>query len=229
MYKILEDFPLYEINKDGHIRNRKRGTTVKPKLNSCGSNYIVVLYTTGGRFEATSKLKLRTVHRLVYSTFNSINYDDLLVFKFKDGNSLNYELDNLVYEDIHAERHINKFGGKYHIRLNPQYTLGGFDTLEQAKEALFFILDNINKYDNERIALNLARYKYLNKKKYRGVYDNFFRFSINDTWVSYKFIDEREATNFAIYAYSYKNLYKGNKQQFRRDIEDIINKKGALI
>ena len=96
----IKDYPNYEINMLGIIKNKKTGRVVKTfvnnhyyKVNLRDNNYVKSLY----------------LHRLLATTFIP-NPNDFPEVNHIDGNKLNYSLDNLEWCDSRQN--------KIHARLN---------------------------------------------------------------------------------------------------------------
>lgn len=64
MWKTLKDYPLYEINKFGQVKNKKTGHILKPKIDKYGY-YVLGLYYNKNKYYPT-------VHRLLAKTFITI-------------------------------------------------------------------------------------------------------------------------------------------------------------
>lgn len=86
---ILKDFPLYEVNRKGEIRNKKTKRIKKPQMDSWGYNQV-------GLSNGSKKTIHKTVHRLVAKTFLDSARDDLQVNHI-DGNKTNNSIDNLEF------------------------------------------------------------------------------------------------------------------------------------
>jgi hypothetical protein len=84
----IKDFPNYEINKFGVIKNKITKKTLKNILNTTGY-YMVNLYNEG-------KKKAIYIHRLVGITFLS-NPKNLPEINHIDGNKLNNNIENLEW------------------------------------------------------------------------------------------------------------------------------------
>lgn len=63
-YIKIKDFPMYEINKEGIVRNIKTGRIIKPNMDSKGFYYRVALVKNRG--EKTTTI---TLHRLIALAF----------------------------------------------------------------------------------------------------------------------------------------------------------------
>lgn len=86
----LKDFPLYEVNQYGEIRNRKTKHIKKPHKDNWG--YHQVKLSQGKRNSACSK----TVHRLVADTFYDGDHSGLQVNHI-DGDKTNNHITNLEF------------------------------------------------------------------------------------------------------------------------------------
>ena len=112
----LEEFPIYEINQYGDIRNKRTGHIKKPSVDKWG--YHQVHLSKGIHGKSHSK----TVHRLVATTFYDGDHSNLQVNHI-DGNKQNNFIANLELvtgsENVkHAyDTHIRKpSGGRGPIR-----------------------------------------------------------------------------------------------------------------
>ena len=85
-WKVIEDFPTYEISNHGRIRNRKTGRILKTNINDKG--YEIVCIRKDNR-QYTKK-----IHKLVADAFCEKYYDDTEVTHM-DFNRLNNRSDNL--------------------------------------------------------------------------------------------------------------------------------------
>ena len=109
MWKKIKNFPNYEINETGEIKNIKRNKLLKPTSNKAGKGYLYVsLYNNG-------KHKRFFVHRLVAICFipNVLNKPYV---NHKDGNTINNSVDNLEwvtsYENVrHASLELKVMKG----------------------------------------------------------------------------------------------------------------------
>lgn len=86
MYKIIEGFENYSIDKNGNIKNNKSGRILKSRLNARG--YIDIALCIKG------KSKTLLVHRLVASAYVE-NYSEALQVNHKDGDRQNNNFSNL--------------------------------------------------------------------------------------------------------------------------------------
>lgn len=89
-WKTIEEFPIYEINKYGDIRNRRTLHVKKPRIDDWG--YLQVSLNKGVHGRCHSK----TVHRLVAKTFIEGDHSGLQVNHI-DGNKLNNHVSNLEF------------------------------------------------------------------------------------------------------------------------------------
>lgn len=85
-WKILKDFPFYELSNYGRLRN-KHGRILKPRLQNSGY-YFYSLYDGRGRKHQTQV----TVHKLVYLTFIGDSNGDI---NHIDGDKSNNHVSNL--------------------------------------------------------------------------------------------------------------------------------------
>lgn len=87
IYKIIEEFPNYEVSNLGNVRNKKTGRILKHTKTKHGY-YTVQLYKNG---QGRSQL----IHRIVMTTFNPIDGMENLHVDHIDFNPGNNCLDNL--------------------------------------------------------------------------------------------------------------------------------------
>jgi hypothetical protein len=88
MWKIITDFPNYEVSTKGEVRNRNRGVILKTSLDICGYE-VLQLYKEGKRW-------YKRVHRLVAEAYLS-NPENLPEVNHKDANKTNNETVNLEW------------------------------------------------------------------------------------------------------------------------------------
>ena len=90
----LEDYPEYEINRDGQLRSMKTGTILSQQKNSSNGAVYRTLEDKNG------KKKTKRIDELVAKTFmcndGSHSYADLIHL---DGNAENCSLDNIAWDD----------------------------------------------------------------------------------------------------------------------------------
>lgn len=89
IYKIIEEFPNYEISNLGNVRNKKTKRVLKPSKDARGYCR-VVLYKDG-------MPNTRKVHRLVMITFKPVEEMENLQVDHVDFNPENNCLDNLQW------------------------------------------------------------------------------------------------------------------------------------
>lgn len=87
MYKTIEEFPNYEINEMGEVRNKKRGNILKWNIKKTGYAQV--------RLSKDGKQYARLVHRLLLMTHKPVENMDELQVNHIDENKLNNTLDNL--------------------------------------------------------------------------------------------------------------------------------------
>ena len=90
IWKAIEDYPNYEVSNLGNVRNKKTKKVLKPaKLNT---GYLQVRIK-----DSTGVYRGRYVHRLVITTFCSVENMDNLDCNHRDENKENNQLDNLEW------------------------------------------------------------------------------------------------------------------------------------
>ena len=90
IWKPVKDFPIYEVNQYGEIRNRRTLHIKKPREDSWGYNQVGLSKGVHGKTHS------KTVHRIVANAFIEGNHDDLQVNHI-DGNKKNNHIDNLEF------------------------------------------------------------------------------------------------------------------------------------
>ena len=88
MYKVLDDYPLYEINEFGVVRNRNTHYVTSQRMNRNGYLYVQLLHE--------GKNHMCLVHRLVAETFIP-NPDGLPLVNHIDECSVHNSVDNLEW------------------------------------------------------------------------------------------------------------------------------------
>jgi hypothetical protein len=168
-YKIIKDFPNYEVSSFGNIRNKKTGRILKPGITTHGY-YKVILYKDRISFN-------KTIHKLVGESFLPNPYNKQCVDHI-DNNKLNNNISNLRYctqqencmnRKIGSKNTSNYKGISYDnqrnkwragIKINgKEYNLGRFDKIEDAinarvKKAKEIFGDYINSCEKE-VTINL--------------------------------------------------------------------------
>lgn len=88
-YRIIKDFPDYEVSNLGRVRNIKTGKILSPGVDR---GYMIICLCKGG------EKKMCKIHRLVAEAFlpNHNNYPEV---NHKDENKLNNNVDNLEWCD----------------------------------------------------------------------------------------------------------------------------------
>jgi len=101
-YVTIKNYPNYEINKLGLIRNKKNNKILKPFINSC--YYRVNLYLS------KTEKKLCQLHRILAEVFIE-NPENKKEVNHIDGNKLNNSLDNLEWVTrVENALHSYKYG-----------------------------------------------------------------------------------------------------------------------
>ena len=88
IWKTIEEFPIYEINQYGVIRNKRTGHIKKPRKDAWGYQQVGLSKGVHGKTHS------KTVHRLVANTFYDGDHSDLQVNHI-DGNKTNNFIGNL--------------------------------------------------------------------------------------------------------------------------------------
>ena len=89
-WRTHKELPIYEVSKNGEIRNKKTGKILKKTVNENG--YEVVSLSDG------TKRYTKRVHRLVAETFDDSGIDRSgLDVVHRDGNKLKNDLNNLMW------------------------------------------------------------------------------------------------------------------------------------
>ena len=141
MFKVIANFPRYQIGVDGSIINTETGRILKQQL-SRG-------YSTIQLYDSEGKPKKFRVHQLVAQTFipNHLNRSEV---NHKDGVKTNNHVGNLEWvtpkeNDIHAKTYLHqtktagKYKGQQHTKAkrfelrkgSEKYTLYGYSELER--------------------------------------------------------------------------------------------------
>lgn len=91
MFKTIEHYPNYEIDINGHVRNKTTGHSIK-WINNGKGYFTVKLYNNN-----TPKGRLCLVHRLVLSTHDVFIPNGDLDVNHIDGNKSNNHINNLEW------------------------------------------------------------------------------------------------------------------------------------
>lgn len=168
-YRIIKDFPNYEVSNFGNVRNVQTGNILK--YGSCyGGYYCVKLYKDGNKF-------MKKVHRLIATSFIQNPYNKNCVDHI-DGNRRNNNINNLRFvstqencmnrkkSSLNSSNHkgvnFQKKNNKWCARITKngiRLHLGYFDNIEDAvnarvKKAKELYGDYINSCEKE-ITINL--------------------------------------------------------------------------
>ena len=87
-FVTIKDYPNYEINRLGQIRNIEKGNILKPHVNRLNNFKSVKLYRGYNDFDC------KYIHNVMVETFYNIMYDKWYVV-FKDDDPSNINLSNL--------------------------------------------------------------------------------------------------------------------------------------
>ena len=93
IWKVVDNFPNYEISNLGRIRSKKNGI-LKPQKTSNG--YLSIILYARQKF-APTLVKSARIHRLVLHAFNPIENEDKMQVDHLDFNRANNELSNLKW------------------------------------------------------------------------------------------------------------------------------------
>lgn len=93
IWKVVDDFPNYEISNFGRIRSKKHGI-LKPQKTSSG--YMTIILYARQKF-APTLVKSARIHRLVLHAFNPIDNEDKMQVDHLDYNRANNKLSNLKW------------------------------------------------------------------------------------------------------------------------------------
>ena len=180
-FKIIKDFPNYEVSNFGNVKNNKTGKVLKPGINSHGY-YYVILCSDGNRYN-------KRIHKLVAEYFIANPYNKQCVDHI-DNDRLNNNINNLRwasyqensmnsklncnntsnYKGISYDKRANRWRARIHINGKEKH-LGRFDNIEdavnarvkKAKEVYGEFMNkcekeiniNINIPDNTKVNLNI--------------------------------------------------------------------------
>jgi hypothetical protein len=150
IWRIISDFPNYEISNLGNIKNISTGCNLKFSIvkPSKSSNKKHKIYN-GVKLVNNKINKNKLVHRLVATTFIP-NPDKKMYVDHIDGNTINNVVSNLrwatasenrancVQSNVLKHKGISKVGTKYRARIqvdDKRKCLGLFETIEQAFDA----------------------------------------------------------------------------------------------
>lgn len=89
MWKIVEEFPNYEVSKDGIVRNRKTLRELAVHTNKPGYSFC--------RLSKNGKVSNVSLHRIVLCTWDKRENMEEMVVNHKDGNKKNNNLENLQW------------------------------------------------------------------------------------------------------------------------------------
>ena len=114
-WRVIEEFPNYEVSDCGQVRNKKTGHILKQPINPYGYYYLNLC--------KNGKPQTFRVHRLVAEAFIP-NPNNLPLINHKDENKLNNNVDNLEWCDY---LYNNTYGEGFKSRCHKieQYDLNG--------------------------------------------------------------------------------------------------------
>ena len=163
-YKIIKDFPNYEVSNLGRVRNSKTGRVLKPQI--CTHGYYHVMLCSDGNVY-TKKIHTLVGESFIPNPFNKKCIDHI------DNNRLNNNFSNLRYctqqencmnsklsskntsnfKGVYFSKKINKWMSQITINGKNKY-LGRFDNIEDAvncrvKKAQELFGEYINKCEKE--------------------------------------------------------------------------------
>jgi hypothetical protein len=145
IWKIIEDFPNYEVSTFGNIKNTTTNKILKPSLNSSGYNRCTLI----NNFKKT----ISTIHRVVAETFIQ-NPENKPTVNHKDRNRINNKLENLEWA-THLEQNLHKTKSTkirghalkvLRICNKTNVTLEIYNSLKEASE--WVINNNLSKIKN---------------------------------------------------------------------------------
>ena len=93
IWKVVEDFPNYEVSNMGRIRSKKNGI-LKPQKTIYG--YLTIMLYSKQKFGATL-VKNASIHRLILHAFNPTDNEENLQVNHIDHNRANNKISNLEW------------------------------------------------------------------------------------------------------------------------------------
>lgn len=87
-WKLIEDYPNYEVSDMGRVRNTKTGRVLRPGRDKCGYRYVLLC--------KEGKSKIFRVHRLVANAF-ILNLENKPYINHINGDKTDNRLDNLEW------------------------------------------------------------------------------------------------------------------------------------
>lgn len=154
-FMTIPGFPLYEINLESVIRNKKTGQIKKQYIGSTG------YFMTTLHGNASKKGKPQRVHRLLASAFIP-NPNNLPCINHKDGNKLNNGINNLEWCD-----HLRNMQHAFKIGLaNNTGKRNGMSKLDDTQVRLIkrMLIEGISQYKIARIIGGISRSAVMNIK-----------------------------------------------------------------
>lgn len=165
--KIINNFPNYTINKDGVIKNIKKGNTIKSYINK--GYYKVFLYNKSGR-------KVIYLHRLIAQAFiknDNERYDKVIHL---NANKLDNRIENLMWW----------YTSNYKRPIENNPTLGKLsnENAEQIRQYYFnsiYTVEQLSKKYKVRIS---SIYSIIKNKTHKCIYDdNEYRIKYNKDYI----------------------------------------------
>ena len=204
-YKIIKDFPNYEVSNFGNIRNNKTGKVLKPGINTNGY-YKVSLCSDGNIYQ-------KLVHKLIAESFIANPYNKQCVDHINN-DRLNNNVNNLRW----ASYQENSMNSKLNSNNTSKYKGICYSKLFNRWNAYITIngkMKNLGYFDKIEDAIN-ARVK--KAKEVYGEYINKCEKEIN---ININ-IPDNTKVNLNI---NIKSQEEQELEDLEREFNDILNKK----